>query len=70
MVARLNVCFSVWPDCRHRGVVYLYDFSEDTAVPDHVLPICRSDYTENAGYNYNISLAMPYDAIAGPRSAL
>ncbi|XP_023684704.2 F-box/WD repeat-containing protein 8 isoform X1 [Paramormyrops kingsleyae] len=55
---------------RHRGVVYLYDFSEDTAVPDHVLPICRSDYTEDAGYNYNISLAMPYDAIAGSRGAL
>ncbi|XP_037536148.1 F-box/WD repeat-containing protein 8 [Nematolebias whitei] len=50
---------------RHRGVICHYDFSEDTLSQDHVLPICRSDYTESYGYNYNINLAMPYDRLAG-----
>ncbi|KAI1901040.1 hypothetical protein AGOR_G00056050 [Albula goreensis] len=49
---------------RHRGVICLYDFSVDTAAPDHVLPICRSNYAESSGYNYNIGLAVPYDAIS------
>uniref|UniRef100_A0A3B5A7N6 F-box and WD repeat domain containing 8 n=1 Tax=Stegastes partitus TaxID=144197 RepID=A0A3B5A7N6_9TELE len=46
---------------RHRGVICHYDFSEDSLSQDHILPICRSDYTESHGYNYNISLAVPYD---------
>ncbi|XP_064153580.1 F-box/WD repeat-containing protein 8 [Anguilla rostrata] len=50
---------------RHRGVICLYDFSVDTSAADHVLPICRSGYVESSGYNYNIGLAMPYDALAG-----
>ncbi|KAJ8263405.1 hypothetical protein COCON_G00158620 [Conger conger] len=50
---------------RHRGVICLYDFSVDTSIPENVLPICRSGYVESSGYNYNIGLAMPYDALAG-----
>uniref|UniRef100_A0A672YHN7 F-box domain-containing protein n=1 Tax=Sphaeramia orbicularis TaxID=375764 RepID=A0A672YHN7_9TELE len=50
---------------RHRGVICHYDFSEDVTSEDHILPICRSDYTENYGYNYNISLAVPYDRLSG-----
>lgn len=52
---------------RHRGVICYYDFSVDLSSQDHVLPICRSDYTETSGYNYNIGLAVPYDALADPR---
>ncbi|KAJ8286028.1 hypothetical protein GJAV_G00033690 [Gymnothorax javanicus] len=54
---------------RHRGIISLYDFSVDTTAPDHILPICRSSYTESSGYNYNIGLAMPYDAIAGVQAS-
>ncbi|XP_029016420.1 F-box/WD repeat-containing protein 8 [Betta splendens] len=50
---------------RHRGVVCHYDFSEDALSQDHVLPICRSDFAESSGYNYNIGLAVPYDRLSG-----
>ncbi|XP_072243531.1 F-box/WD repeat-containing protein 8 [Leuresthes tenuis] len=50
---------------RHRGVICHYDFSEDALSQDHILPICRSDYIESYGYNYNISLAVPYDRLSG-----
>ncbi|XP_041856579.1 F-box/WD repeat-containing protein 8 isoform X2 [Melanotaenia boesemani] len=50
---------------RHRGVICHYDFSEDALSQDHILPICRSDYTGSYGYNYNISLAVPYDRLSG-----
>ncbi|XP_071391463.1 F-box/WD repeat-containing protein 8 [Centroberyx affinis] len=50
---------------RHRGVICHYDFSEDASSQDHVLDICRSNYAESTGYNYNISLAVPYDALSG-----
>ncbi|KAG7490914.1 F-box/WD repeat-containing protein 8 [Solea senegalensis] len=50
---------------RHRGVICHYDFSEDALSQDHVLPICRSDFAESYGYNYNISLAVPYDRLPG-----
>ncbi|KAG7236507.1 hypothetical protein INR49_000881 [Caranx melampygus] len=50
---------------RHRGVICHYDFSEDALSQDHILPICRSDYTESYGYNYNIGLAVPYDRLSG-----
>ncbi|XP_030271578.1 F-box/WD repeat-containing protein 8 [Sparus aurata] len=50
---------------RHRGVICHYDFSEDALSQDHVLPICRSDFNESYGYNYNIGLAMPYDRLSG-----
>ncbi|XP_058231586.1 F-box/WD repeat-containing protein 8 isoform X2 [Hemibagrus wyckioides] len=53
---------------RHRGAICYYDFSVDSSSQDHVLPICRSDYTETSGYNYNIGLAMPYDTLAEPHS--
>ncbi|XP_006640378.2 F-box/WD repeat-containing protein 8 isoform X1 [Lepisosteus oculatus] len=55
---------------RHRGVIYLYDFSVDMLALEHVLPICRSDYTESTGYSYNIGLAMPYDILTEPRSVV
>ncbi|KAM7415734.1 hypothetical protein PAMA_018002 [Pampus argenteus] len=50
---------------RHRGVICHYDFSEDASSQDHILPICRSDYTESYGYNYNIGLTVPYDRLPG-----
>lgn len=50
---------------RHRGVICHYDFSEDALSQDHILPICRSDYTETYGYNYNINLTVPYDRLSG-----
>uniref|UniRef100_A0A3P8ZHW6 F-box/WD repeat-containing protein 8 n=1 Tax=Esox lucius TaxID=8010 RepID=A0A3P8ZHW6_ESOLU len=50
---------------RHRGVICHYDFSEDSISQDHVLPICRSNYVESSGYNYNIGLAVPYDILSG-----
>ncbi|XP_003975242.2 F-box/WD repeat-containing protein 8 [Takifugu rubripes] len=50
---------------RHRGVICHYDFSEDASSQDHVLAICRSDYIESHGYNYNIGLVVPYDRLAG-----
>ncbi|KAM7017851.1 LOW QUALITY PROTEIN: F-box/WD repeat-containing protein 8 [Tautogolabrus adspersus] len=50
---------------RHRGVICHYDFSEEALSQDHILPICRSDYTESHGYNYNIGLAVPYDRLSG-----
>ncbi|XP_059192281.1 F-box/WD repeat-containing protein 8 [Centropristis striata] len=50
---------------RHRGVICHYDFSEDALSQDHILPICRSDYIESSGYNYNIGLAVPYDRLSG-----
>ncbi|XP_048411881.1 F-box/WD repeat-containing protein 8 isoform X2 [Stegostoma tigrinum] len=46
---------------RHRGIIYVYDFSVDKSAP--VLPICRSTYDEDVGYSYNIALSMPYDQI-------
>ncbi|KAJ3603671.1 hypothetical protein NHX12_028415 [Muraenolepis orangiensis] len=48
---------------RHRGVINRYDFSEDATSQDHILPICRSNYVESSGYNYNIGLAVPYDSL-------
>ncbi|XP_061622796.1 F-box/WD repeat-containing protein 8 [Phyllopteryx taeniolatus] len=48
---------------RHRGIICHYDFSEEAGAPDGVLPICRSDYDQSHGYNYNIALAMPYDRL-------
>lgn len=57
-----GICFDV---CyRHRGVICHYDFSEASAAQDHVLPVCRSDYSETSGYNYNIGLTVPYDRLA------
>ncbi|XP_034728717.1 F-box/WD repeat-containing protein 8 [Etheostoma cragini] len=50
---------------RHRGVICHYDFSEDALSQDHILPICRSDYIDSSGYNYNIGLAVPYDRLPG-----
>ncbi|KAM6965393.1 F-box/WD repeat-containing protein 8 [Aplochiton taeniatus] len=50
---------------RHRGVISHYDFSEDATSQDHILPICRSNYVESSGYNYNIGLAVPYDRLSG-----
>ncbi|XP_062307094.1 F-box/WD repeat-containing protein 8 [Osmerus eperlanus] len=50
---------------RHRGVICHYDFSEDSVSQEHVLPICRSNYAESSGYNYNIGLAVPYDILSG-----
>lgn len=50
---------------RHRGVICHYDFSEDALSQDHILPICRSNYTESYGYNYNIGLVVPYDRLSG-----
>ncbi|KAK5870792.1 hypothetical protein PBY51_003708 [Eleginops maclovinus] len=50
---------------RHRGVICHYDFSEDALSQDHILPICRSDYIESSGYNYNIGLTVPYDRLSG-----
>ncbi|XP_051535842.1 F-box/WD repeat-containing protein 8-like [Myxocyprinus asiaticus] len=50
---------------RYRGLICHYDFSLDSSTQDHVLPICRSNYTESTGYNYNIGLAMPYDILNG-----
>lgn len=49
---------------RHRGVICHYDFSEDALTQDHILPICRSNYAESSGYNYNISLTVPYDRLS------
>ncbi|KAA0716853.1 F-box/WD repeat-containing protein 8 F-box and WD-40 domain-containing protein 8 [Triplophysa tibetana] len=51
---------------RHRGLICHYDFSMDSLAPDFVLPICRSNYIESSGYNFNIGLAMPYDILSGP----
>uniref|UniRef100_H3DDT7 F-box and WD repeat domain containing 8 n=1 Tax=Tetraodon nigroviridis TaxID=99883 RepID=H3DDT7_TETNG len=48
---------------RHRGVICHYDFSEDASSQDHVLPICKSNYMETHGYNYNIGLVVPYDRL-------
>ncbi|XP_053726685.1 F-box/WD repeat-containing protein 8 [Synchiropus splendidus] len=48
---------------RHRGVICYYDFQDQQAPQEHVLPICRSDYTESHGYNYNIGLTVPYDRL-------
>ncbi|XP_078277877.1 F-box/WD repeat-containing protein 8 [Rhinoraja longicauda] len=46
---------------RHRGIIYVYDFSVNKSAP--VLPICCSSYDEDVGYSYNIALSMPYDQI-------
>ncbi|KAI5088149.1 F-box/WD repeat-containing protein 8 [Silurus meridionalis] len=54
---------------RHRGAICFYDFSVDSSSQDHVLPICRSDYTETSGYSYNIGLVTPYDTLADPHSS-
>ncbi|XP_061674123.1 F-box/WD repeat-containing protein 8 isoform X2 [Syngnathoides biaculeatus] len=48
---------------RHRGIICHYDFSEEASTPDGVLPICRSNYNQSHGYNYNIALAVPYDRL-------
>lgn len=50
---------------RHRGVICHYDFSEDSISQENILPICRSNYAESSGYNYNIGLAVPYDTLSG-----
>lgn len=55
---------------RHRGVICHYDFSEDALTQEHVLPICRSNYVESYGYNYNIGLAVPYDRVSGSHPSL
>nr|XP_010774545.1 PREDICTED: uncharacterized protein LOC104949825 [Notothenia coriiceps] len=55
---------------RHRGVICHYDFSEDALSQDHILPICRSDYIESSGYNYNIGLTVPYDRLPGAHPSL
>ncbi|KAM6318049.1 F-box/WD repeat-containing protein 8 [Podargus strigoides] len=49
--------------CKHRGIIYAYDFSVDQLPAESVLPICRSSYDDVTGYNYNIGLAVPYDNI-------
>uniref|UniRef100_A0A8D3AJ70 F-box and WD repeat domain containing 8 n=1 Tax=Scophthalmus maximus TaxID=52904 RepID=A0A8D3AJ70_SCOMX len=49
---------------RHRGVICHYDFSEDALSQENILPICRSDYIGSHGYNYNISLTVPYDRVS------
>ncbi|XP_035513896.1 F-box/WD repeat-containing protein 8 [Morone saxatilis] len=54
---------------RHRGVICHYDFSENALSQEHILPICRSDYTESYGYNYNIGLTVPYDRLSGSHSS-
>ncbi|XP_066514178.1 F-box/WD repeat-containing protein 8-like [Hoplias malabaricus] len=54
---------------RHRGVICFCDFSVDSSTQDHVLPICRSSYSEISGYNYNIGLAMPYGTLTDPQSS-
>ncbi|KAM9446150.1 F-box/WD repeat-containing protein 8 [Clarias gariepinus] len=54
---------------RHRGAICYYDFSVDSSSQEHVLPICRSDYTETTGYNYNIGLVTPYDILAEPHGS-
>ncbi|NP_001108050.1 F-box/WD repeat-containing protein 8 [Danio rerio] len=51
---------------RYRGLICHYDFSMDSSSQDHILPICRSNYAESSGYNYNIGLSMPYDTLSGP----
>lgn len=51
---------------RHRGLICHYDFSMDSSTQDHILPICRSNYIDSSGYNYNIGLAMPYDILHSP----
>lgn len=51
---------------RYRGLICHYDFSMDSSTQDHILPICRSNYTESSGYSYNIGLAVPYDILKGP----
>ncbi|XP_061134889.1 F-box/WD repeat-containing protein 8 [Syngnathus typhle] len=50
---------------RHRGVICHYDFSggDDDDDGGGVLPICRSNYAQSHGYNYNIALAVPYDRL-------
>lgn len=53
---------------RHRGVICYYDFQDQGSLQDHVLPICRSDYAESHGYNYNIGLAVPYDRLSASAS--
>lgn len=55
---------------RHRGVICHYDFSEDASSQDHILPICRSDFTGSYGYNYNIGLTVPYDRLTGSHPSL
>lgn len=50
---------------RHRGVICHYDFSEDSISQENILPICRSNYAESSGYNYNIGLTVPYDTLSG-----
>lgn len=55
---------------RHRGVICHYDFSEDALSQDHVLPICRSNFMESYGYNYNIGLTVPYDRLTGSHPSL
>eukprot|EP00058_Branchiostoma_floridae_P000607 XP_002586095.1 hypothetical protein BRAFLDRAFT_131982 [Branchiostoma floridae] len=45
-----------------KGRINVYDFSVDQTTQD-VPDICKADYDEPEGYNYNISLAMPYDAV-------
>ncbi|TSU24190.1 F-box/WD repeat-containing protein 8 [Bagarius yarrelli] len=54
---------------RHRGAICYYDFSSDSTSQDHVLPICRSDYAETSGYNYNIGLTTPYDSLPDSHSS-
>ncbi|XP_075750024.1 F-box/WD repeat-containing protein 8 isoform X3 [Rhipicephalus microplus] len=47
---------------RQRGSIRMYDFSanqQTSGIPS----ICLSSYSEPAGYNYNVRLAVPYDEI-------
>ncbi|XP_019641143.1 PREDICTED: F-box/WD repeat-containing protein 8-like [Branchiostoma belcheri] len=45
-----------------KGRINVYDFSVDQTTRD-VPDICKADYDEPEGYNYNINLAMPYDTL-------
>ncbi|XP_076472891.1 F-box/WD repeat-containing protein 8-like isoform X2 [Babylonia areolata] len=47
---------------RHRGSLHVYDFLADQ-MRQGVPEICLSTYDEPQGYNYNITLAMPYDQV-------
>ena len=46
---------------RHRGTVQVYDFGTEAGVvaPEEM----RSNYDDISGYNYNINLVAPYDAL-------
>ncbi|KAK7087459.1 F-box/WD repeat-containing protein 8-like [Littorina saxatilis] len=47
---------------RHRGSLHVYDFLANQ-MTQGVPEICLSSYDEPQGYNYNITLAVPYDQV-------